>query len=295
MVNIFEHTEDVAYLKSKGVYLITHTDTDVVYVGSTTNCFRKRWVSHLNGLCKTNKVGNRVLINIANKYGTQGFRFKVLQEMNTASEEEIRNAEAEWIIKYNSYKNGANCSIHTDCAWKGYDRLPFTEEQKLKYKESCTTKKKVYVYNSGGDLLYVFDSSMDADRFFGLRKGRVSEKISRGLSLKGEYFFSHEPKEWNPGEELKQKKLLNGSRLYQYWMKKGYGSPSEETRNKARLSNKKSKKVQLVDFDDNVCYTFNSLNECDDFLKLTRGTTSKVLMHKNGAKTLRRKYIPKLI
>ena len=69
MVNIFEHTDDVAYLKSKGVYLITHTDTDIIYVGSTKNCFRTRWVHHLNGLYKENKTGNRVLINIANKYG----------------------------------------------------------------------------------------------------------------------------------------------------------------------------------------------------------------------------------
>ena len=39
--------------------------------------------------------------------------------------------------------------------------------------------------------------------------------------------------------------------------------------------------------------TFQSLNECDDYLHLTRGTTSKVLRGK--AKTLKRKYIPKII
>lgn len=295
MVNIFEHTDDVAYLKSKGVYLITHVDTDIIYVGSTKNCFRTRWVHHLNGLYKENKTGNRVLINIANKYGADGFRFKVLQVMDDSSEEEIRNSESEWIIKYNSYKKGANCSMHTDCAFKGYDKLPYTEEQKLLYRETSPTKKTVYVYNGNGDLLYTFSSSVEADKFFGLRKGRVSEKISRGLSLKGEYFFSHECKEWVPGELLQQRKSERGKRLCQYWKERGYHSPSAEVRTKSRLSNSKSKKVQLVDFNGNVCYTFNSLNECDDFLGLTRGTTSKVLKHKNYAKALRKKYIPELI
>ena len=38
--------------------------------------------------------------------------------------------------------------------------------------------------------------------------------------------------------------------------------------------------------------TFQSLNECDDYLELTRGTTSKVLNGKG--KTLKKLYIPKL-
>lgn len=296
MVNIFNHTEDVAYLKSKGVYLITHVDTDVIYVGSTRSNFRTRWVAHLNGLYKEeNKTGNRVLINIANKYGADGFRFKVLQEMNDSSEEEIRQAEAKWIVIYNSYKKGANCSMHTDCAFKGFDHYPMSEEQKIKYRLTSPTKKTVYVYDGDGNLLHTFMSSVEADRFFNLRKGRVSEKISRNISLQGKYFFSYEPKDWKPGEDVLKRKRETGERLAAFNRERGFKSPSQETRNKARLSNKKSKKVRLLDLDGNECFVFNSLNECDDFLNLTRGVTSKVLMHKNFAKALRRKYIPQLI
>ena len=293
MVNINNFIESASNLNDRGVYLITHKDTDLVYVGSTINKFRQRWVVHIRGLISEKQFGNRVLINIANKYGVEGFRFHVLQVMNEASEEEIRNAEAEWIIKYNSYKKGANCSIHTDCVFKGYDKLPLTEEQKLKLRENCTTKKQVYAYDKNGNLLHIFDSSVAADKFYNLRKGRVSEKISKGISLKGEIYFSHEFKEWTPGKDT-LKKRIEGYKKSAATRKAHPKNMSEQQKMRIRLNNKKSIKVFLFDLNDNYIMQFNSLNECDDFLNLTRGTTSKVLMHKNGAKTLKRRYIPKL-
>lgn len=65
-------------------------------------------------------------------------------------------------------------------------------------------------------------------------------------------------------------------------------------KNKIREGNKDRINVQLFNLDGTFYKSFISLNECDDFLELTRGTTSKVLKGKNGAKTLRRKYIPKI-
>ena len=113
--------------------------------------------------------------------------------------------------------------------------------------------------------------------------------------MQGKYFFSYEPKDWKPGEDVLKRKRETGERLAAFNRERGFKSPSQEARNKSRLSNKKSKKVRLLDLNGKECLVFNSLNECDDFLNLTRGTTSKVLMHKNFAKTLRRKYIPQLI
>ena len=293
MVNINNFIDSASNLNDRGVYLITHQNTDLVYVGSTINKFRQRWIVHIRGLISKKQFGNRVLINIANKYGVEGFRFHVLQVMNESSEEEIRNAEAEWIIKYNSYKKGANCSTHTDCAFKGYDKLPLTEEHKLKLREISTTKKQVYAYDKNGNLLHIFDSSVAADKFYNLRKGRVSEKINKGISLKGEIYFSHELKEWSPGKDTLSKRI-EGYKKSAATRRANPKNMPEQQKLKIRLNNKKSMKVFLFDLNDNYVMQFNSLNECDDFLNLTRGTTSKVLMHKNGAKTLKRKYIPKL-
>ena len=64
-------------------------------------------------------------------------------------------------------------------------------------------------------------------------------------------------------------------------------------KDKIRLANKKRKSIMLKDVNGNIIKTFNSLNECDDYLGMTRGSTSKVL--KGKAKMLKRKYIPILI
>ena len=49
----------------------------------------------------------------------------------------------------------------------------------------------------------------------------------------------------------------------------------------------------MYDLEGNFVKKFNSFNECDDYLKLYRGTTSKVF--RGLTKVLRKKYIPKLI
>ena len=85
-------------------------------------------------------------------------------------------------------------------------------------------------------------------------------------------------------------RIANGS-YYNKPIRRGFHI-SEEQKVKERMSNSTRIQVDLYNLDDTFYMHFNSLNECDDFLGLTRGTTSKVMMHKNGAKTLRRKYIP---
>lgn len=57
--------------------------------------------------------------------------------------------------------------------------------------------------------------------------------------------------------------------------------------------NLKDKGVALYDLDNNFVKEFDSMNECDDWLNLYRGTTSKVF--RGLTKVLRKKYIPKLI
>jgi group I intron endonuclease len=150
------HTEE-NNLKDKGVYLITHKDTDIKYVGSTTTFFQERWRSHLNGLKRG--VGNKVLLNICNKYGIEGFKFSILESMNNSTNEEIRIRERFWIEKYDTYKNGANCTLETECAFKQSFNKPYTEEDKYKLMMSSPTKKKVYLYDKKGTLLYIFPSS----------------------------------------------------------------------------------------------------------------------------------------
>ena len=297
-MKIEKYTNEIN-LADIGVYIITHNNTPTVYVGSTCckGGFAERWRHHI--LYLERGKNNPVLTNICKKYGIEGFRFSILERMNGCTQEEIRKRERYYIEKYDSYTHGANCSLSTDCSFRVQKHFPNTPEKCQKYKDTCTTKKPMYVYNGKGELIYTFESSVEADRFFGLKKGSCGDKAREGWSLNGKYWFSRTKKDWIP-EQLRQERIKQGQERAAKTRREN-GSydnrpirsgfhVSEKAKIKARVSNKISMKVDLYNLDGSFYKSFESLNECDDFLGLTRGATSKVL--KNKAKTLKRKYIP---
>ena len=299
-MEILKYTED-NNLRDKGVYMISHKETSLIYIGSTfqKTGFEGRWRQHLLAIKKGN--GNIVLHRIYKKYGIEGFKFTILERMNNSTEAEIREKEAYYINKYNSYYKGANMSLSTDCSFRIMKHFPNTPEMCQKYKDTCTTKKPMYVYNGEGELMYTFESGVEADRFFNLKKGASADKAKKCWSYHNQYWFSREIRDWKPrqiknenmkkAQEATHETRLKNNSYNPPRPKKGYHI-SEEQKVKERLSNPTRLQVDLYNLDGSFFMHFNSLNECDDFLGLTRGTTSKVLMHKNGAKTLRRKYIP---
>jgi hypothetical protein len=228
------------------------------------------------------------------KHGLSGFRFSVLQVMNDASLAEIRKAEYDWILKYDSYTHGANASLDTSQGLNGRRAPVMTEELRRKYHDTSPVKKTVYVYNKAGLLVYVFGSSCESDRFFKLRKGRTADKIRLNISLHGKYFFSYRLKIWNPEEEAQARAAERVQRVTKTRIERGSYKCSEKQKQLIRVRNSIRQEVDLFCVSGEIYKHFISLNECDDFLGLTRGTTSKVIHHKNGAKTLRKKYIPKL-
>lgn len=292
MIQIKNFTKETNLL-SKGVYVITHKDTTIKYVGSTccAGGFKDRWKRHLNGLLRG--IGNRVLLNIFHKYGISGFNFSIIEILDNHNEKEIRERELFWIKKLDTYNHGANCSLDTNCSFKLSKHFPLTEIHKLKLQEASPNKKKVYMYNLDGVLLNTFESSVAADKFLGLRKGRVSEKISKQLFYNKSYFFSHYPINFVPKELMQKRNKDRAKKVVESHKKNGW-IVTKEQRVKERINNPKSIKIELYDINTkNLVKIFNSLNECDDYLHLTRGATSKVLRGK--AKTLKRKYIPKII
>lgn len=283
---------DEVNLKDKGVYIITHKSTDIKYIGSTTTTFQERWRAHLGGLKRG--IGNRVLLNICNKYGIEGFRFSIIESMNDSTIQQIRQKERYWIVVFNTYKNGANCTLETECAFKNFDRREYTEEDRLKYMLTSPTKKKVYLYDKQGTLLYVFPSSVACDRFLGLPKRRTNWAINHPIKcLRKKYYPSYEEKVWNPSEEVYMKKCEAMNKVAKARKLNGTNIVSESQKRKTRLSNPSSRRVALYDLDNNFVKEFDSMNECDDWLNLYRGTTSKVF--RGLTKVLRKKYIPKLI
>ena len=292
---IDKYTKEIN-LKDKGVYLISHKDTNLVYVGSTyqKEGFAGRWRQHLLAIRK--KIGNVVLCRICDKYGIDGLEFSILERMNNSSEKEIRQRESYYINLYDSYRHGANMSESTDCSFRVRKHFPNTPEKCQLYKDTCTTKKPMYVYDGEGNLVYTFESGVDADRFFGLKKGATADKARNGWSYYGQYWFSREIKDWSPANATLERKgqlvseIIDGHRIYRKKEKK----PRYIRKDPSTIHHSVDRiKVNLCYLDGTVYKTFESLTQCDDFLGLTRGTTSKVMKGKNHAKTLRKKYIPK--
>lgn len=291
MVKVKDFTSETR-LSDKGVYIITHNSTNIKYVGSTTTSFKERWRAHLNGLRRG--IGNKVLVNICHKYDIEGFRFSILESMNNSSIAEIRMKEKYYIELYDTYKNGANCTLETDCAFKNFDRREYTEEDRIKYMLTSPTKKKVYLYDSQGNLLYIFPSSVSCDRFLGLPKRRTNWAINHPVrSLRGKYYPSYIEKEWCPIQEKYNKKCIAMKKVAKQRKLNGSYNVKDSQKNKIRQSNPKKRAVSLYDLEGNFIKSFISMNECDDYLNLHRGTTSKVF--RGLTKVLRKKYIPKLI
>ena len=288
-INLEEFTKETK-LSDKGIYMITNINTDIKYIGSTTRSFSDRWRSHLNGLRRN--IGNIVLLNIYHKYGLSGFRFFILESMNNNSTLEIKNRERYWIEYYDTYHYGANCTENTLNALDGCKRNPYTDEDKLRLLITSPNRKSVYLYDENGTLVNKFLSSVDCDRYLGLRKGRTNWAINHPLlALKRKYYPTYEERTWCP-KDIKRKNRVKAAKQAAITRKEHY-IVTDIQKEKLRISNPKRREVALYDLEGNFVKKFNSFNECDDYLKLYRGTTSKVF--RGLTKVLRKKYIPKLI
>lgn len=294
------HTKNLKDIHHKGVYLIEHKDTSLKYIGSTKTSFNIRWRQHLSELSSQKAHrGNPILKNIISKYGIMGLTFKVLEILDDKPLEYIREREKYWIQYYDSYHNGANCTEETKNIFddpKVRKKIVYTEELKQQQLLSSPTKITIYVYDKKGNLCYEFLSCSACDRFFKIKIGATNWIVNHTttpLSIHGEYYPSKEKRDWIPEEIVVKNKKLSAAKTAKVRRLKNSYKIDQAYKDKIRLGHKDRKKVLLCTLDNKAVKVFNSLNECDDFLCLTRGATSKVL--KGKAKTLKRIYIPRLI
>lgn len=97
----------------KCIYAIKNKLNHKMYIGMTNN-YKKRTEHHLYEL-RHNKHHSKKLQRAYNKYGEDNFEFCVLLEVNKMEGLELK--EKEFIKKYDTYKNGYNCS-------EGGEKLP---------------------------------------------------------------------------------------------------------------------------------------------------------------------------
>lgn len=95
------------------IYKIQNKVNNKVYIGSTNN-FKSRISTHKREL-KNNKHHSKKLQNSYNFYGVRGFVFEVLEDLTgVVTREELYDVELKYIEKYNSNKEGYNCTDWTN-------------------------------------------------------------------------------------------------------------------------------------------------------------------------------------
>lgn len=116
-----------ASIKISGIYKITNTENNKLYIGSAVD-IRKRWREHKNRL-KRNNHENIYLQNSVKKYGLEKFIFEVVELVN--NKEELIKREQYWLDYFKSYDNSI-----------GYNIKP-TAGSNLGHRHSEITKEKI--------------------------------------------------------------------------------------------------------------------------------------------------------
>lgn len=125
----------MAYKRICGIYKITNTVNNKIYIGSAIST-KERWNQHKRKL-KLNKHTNKHLQNAWNKYGDDKFTFKVIEYVE--DKEKLIEREQYWIdnLKVCDRTYGYNININAS------NRLGMkhSEESKQKFREIAKNRK----------------------------------------------------------------------------------------------------------------------------------------------------------
>lgn len=90
--------------KPSGIYKITRLKTGEVYIGKSTDVYR-RWSEHCKSVYGVSSISGSLLHNTMRKDGIQNFSFELLEEV---PKEQLTEREKYWIEFYNSTVYGLN-------------------------------------------------------------------------------------------------------------------------------------------------------------------------------------------
>lgn len=168
MINIVKKhsSSSTNELFKKGIYLIYFkTKPNFFYIGSTKckDGFYRRWYQHLYHLRK-NTHSSPFLQNIYNKYGETDLVFEIKEEVLNFDNLYIR--EQYWLDFYYVNFNVLNYAPIVQAnslAMTDYVKNKISKSLKNKYtKSNSANAKKLYKYDSKGNLLKIYDSIIEA-------------------------------------------------------------------------------------------------------------------------------------
>ncbi len=174
------------------IYKVINTETNQVYIGTTTKSINDRKNDHLQ---KSNKGTGYKFHNAISTYGTDSFRW--IQIDTASNNDELASKEIKYISEYNSLENGYNSD------------------------KGGGFKKTVYQYTLDGLPLNSFEDLTSAAVSIGATKKSISNACWNVNHTLGGYLWSYEFKEkFIPDPDNRKKQViqhsLNGNILARY-------------------------------------------------------------------------------
>lgn len=264
------------------IYRILCIKNNKSYIGCCKNFYiRKR--THLQHLTRNNHHSVK-LQNAWNKHGSGNFVFEILKE--NVSKENIFDVEIDFIKKYNSFKNGYNCTTggegtlgrfgaehHNSKNYYIYDLEGFYIKKILTIKSVEIFTKKKLRFNKNNYAIsgnYVVSKTNKGDRFTGHHK---IFKYDLKNKLVNSYVSTSYVKDFSKEEIYSSIRTKKSIRDF-FWK-------SDVTNKQEKQFNKYKKKISMFDKKENFIKDFGSITEAYDFLEIpVNGNISKCLKGK---------------
>jgi len=193
--------ETLKELTKKGIYKIHHIrKPNIFYVGSASGVYGKkdcrigfyrRFLIHLHKL-ENQKHSSPYMQNVANKYGVDGFRFTILETIDTEDRRIIIEREQHYI---DLIKPQYNVSTTARCP-----TVPYTDERRKSASDRMKGKalsdevyKKIRVrvsaYKKDGEFYKSFMSIKDASEDVNIHQSMISKCLSGDKKTAGGYVW----------------------------------------------------------------------------------------------------------
>lgn len=240
-------------LKQKGIYKITCVINNKCYIGSTWQCFIKRFWQHENELLR-NKHKNTYLQKAWVKYGKDNFVFEILEIV--VDKKLLLDKEQYWIDIYDSCNKEKGYNLNKYAS----GGVQFTEESIKKRSLTFTntmTEAMVYYYN-------VKTNQMSINEVPDKYKKIVSSKLNftawnRGLTKKDiDYSFLKVSKTQTEKLIKSRKKVAN------------------------ILREKRTPYIEIYDADNNYIMTFRSAKDIQEWSMEHGNILPMILKNPNG-------------
>lgn len=170
------------------VYKVTNKETAEAYIGATTKSIDERKADHLQ---KANKGTGSYFQEAIGTYGPDAFMW---EQIDTAtSTDELAKKEKQFILQYNSNKNGYNSD-----SGGGF-------------------KKRVYMFDCKGDWAATHMCLRDIEETFGFDKRRISNACLNGTLYMNMFWSYSQDSTFETSVDSREKKVfqckLNGNLL----------------------------------------------------------------------------------